>query len=352
MQPNFDVHNGDRFIPDFYVVGGHGCGRLSLTYYLSWLGLPVSPEDNMKPTKDTICLPVQKNEKTYGYGLTVDRLPQDLQPLAHENENPVIWMVRDPIKIMVSLYNYCLGDVVFCKGNPEVFIDNPLIPFFTSHISLCALYSSLKKITASTANPFIVQTEDLFADKCVNTLENIARYLNVPFSNTVCDIATINYNSFLNRLWSRQPAKFFPINIFLYPRPYYYLAPDKLFDFWFNQWKAAKILANFEYKSQVFTLGMPFDQYKFFEKDISQNYFTPEKICALKKYIEIWEIHCDLTRKLYDKYSVTAEKALDVICANHKFKSRFLRFMDNELKDFAAEYPDIVKNWKYFNCLL
>lgn len=351
MQPKFDAHNGNRFVPDFYLVGSHGCGRLSLSYYLSWLGALVSGEFNLEPTENNIRFPVPKNPQTYRYGLTVEFISGDFQPIGRENERPVIWMVRDPIKMLTSLYNYFLGDVVFGKGNPEVLLDRPLIPFFASHIAFSTLYSTLKNITNSTATPFVLQTEDLFADKCIHTLKNITEYLNIPFSDAVCDVANISFNSFDNRIWSRQPAKQFPLNVVFYRIPYY-TAPDKIFDFWFNQWEPAKILSSFEYKSKTFTIGMPLQAYNSFSDWIPHNYFDAEKIAALKKYLEIWQMHCDLTRQLYRQYSISAEEALDAINANQKFKSRFLKLMDKELSGFASEYPHIVRDWEYFNRLL
>lgn len=349
MKPRFDARNGNIFVPDFYLVGGHGCGRLSLSYYLSWLGAPVSPERNPEPTKDTIHLPVLKNPETYLYGLTVEYLSNTLPTPGHENDSPVIWLVRDPVKMLASLYNYFVGDAVFGKGTPEILQDNYLLPFFINHLSFCALYSTLKKITRSRARPFVLQTEDLLADTCVNTLKSISEYLAIPFSSAVCDIANISFNSFENRLWARQPAKKFPINILYYIQPGYYFAPDKIFDFWYNQWSPAKILSSFELEGQNFTIGMPLDQYVLFKNYIPNNYFDAGKISGIKKSIGIWLEHCKVTKNLYGKYSITAEMALDAINSNQKFKSRFLHFMDRELNDFASEYPEIVGKWEYFN---
>lgn len=350
MELKFDITT-HRMVPDFYVIGGHGCGRLSLSYYLNWMGAPVFPEGNLFPTLENISIPVLKNPFTYAFGLTIDQISGHFGPINSEPvATPALWLVRDPIQIMVSLFNYFLGDAVFGRGNALTLGNEPILPFLSKHISVCNLFDTLKRSINTTATPLVVETPELLPDACAGTLKKIAAYLRIPYTESVAEIASIPFNTYDNRLWSRQPAKSYPISAFYYVAPLY-VAPDKIFDFWFNQWSPAHTLFRFTYKGRQFTAGMPRERYEKILPSILENFFNEEKIEATKTYIDVWEEHCALTRKLYKQYSITAEDAVEAIRKNPRFRSRYLRFMENELKEFSVNYPGIVSKWKYFNSI-
>lgn len=350
MELKFDITTR-RFIPDFYVLGGHGCGRLSFSYYLNCMGAPVFPEGNLFPTMETISIPVLKNPETYAFGLTIDQISGHFGPVnAEPVDTPALWLVRDPIRMLVSLFNYFLGDAVFGKGNALTLGARPILPFISKHISVCNLFDTLKRSIDTTAEPLVIETPELLPEACAGTLQKIAAYLHIPYTESVSEIAAIPFNTYENRLWSRQPAKSYPISAFYYVSPLYF-APEQIFEFWYNQWSPSVILFRFTYKGRQFSAGMPQERYEKIAHTVPGNFFNEEKIEATKTYLDVWEEHCALTRRLYARYSITAGDVVEAIRKNQKFRSRYLRFMENELKEFSVNYPGIVRKWKYFNSI-
>lgn len=350
MYPSFESIPPHKFIPGFYFLAQHGVGNASLAYYLTWLGVIPTRTGDVVPQKNNISFLVPKCPQTYLYGLNVDMLPKKDENIVESGcHGSVIWLVRDPVLALTSNLNWHIGRVAFSKGDFS-FLSKNNIP---NHIKFCFYYSnlfdSIRDVVPSDDRSLIVQTKDISGPNCIDTLKKIALYLNIPYRREVEDIAAICFNSYKNRLWSYQPMKFYPIKD--HNVCYFNVAPSKLFDFWFNHWTKAYILGKFEYNGDEYTAGLPMNSISGYPESILEIIWKNIDMECLEKWIDIWQEHCTVTQRIYERYAFTPDKLIDYFINNRALHSWYVSHLDNEIKIFAKNNPQIIDSWEYYNQL-
>lgn len=342
----------EEFIPDFYMLGGHACGRLALSYFLSWFGAVVNGECSLYSENARKNFIRCKTDRIYARGMTIDILGN--KPISTDEKQPntpIVWITRDPIDIMISFYNWNLADACFGKNNSLSLLESEFLPITIQHLPVLSLYDSFRKSVPSRAEPFVLDIEDINAENAMSSLRKIASYLDVPFNEKVSAVASIRFNTFANRIWALQPAKRFPYSVFSYLEPVF-IIPPKLFDFHFNAWRGSQhIIDEFSYLGNDYLVFLPEKSYERCSSFLPEGFFDEKKRESCKRWLDVWMAHCEVTTRLYEERKMTPEKALEIMRSTPRFRSRFLRLMERETRVFGAKYPHLVEKWFHFHQL-
>lgn len=348
----------ENFSPDYYLLTPHGVGALSFSYYLALIGAPCADVNGSvykNGKKIPLCYPNQKSTNIYELGVSCDRVFLNSQPLSYGNNTQyIIQLIRDPIEQITSIMNWFIADNVFGRGTNYIVLDYAQkLNFISTYIPMSCMYSSLRASIKSSSNTFYVDTSDLKPDTCINSMENIAKYLNIPFVYESKKPFEISYNSFENRAWLYQNSK--SIAITVSDGDEYIggirVLPEHLYDYGANFWTYSHILGNFSYNDHNYIVSMLTSDY-YRRGDISKNkLWNNNYIDAVKISIDIFLAHREIASLLYKKLAMTPEKTIALIRSKPRFYSRFMRTMERELSIVKREAPEKVENWRYFNSL-
>lgn len=332
-------------------MGGHGVGRLALSYYLTWFGACVSDEGAFTQPIDEVAFLRTRADKTYARGITLDQIAPGTEPLDKGwHDLPVVWISRDPLDALVSFYNWCVSEASFGKSDPEVLCPDQFITTIAKHISVVCTFDTLKKQLQHNRHPLALDMKDICGDAAKTTFQEICNYLNVPYNPQVERYSNILLQSFPNRIWRMQPPKRFPISAFYYLWPIY-VTLTELYDFQYACWGEVHILDEFSYNGRDFTVVIPKTNYDAIKPDLPDGFYDAKKRESCKRWLDVWQAHCDVTMAIYNAHKMDWESGLHAIRSNQKFRTRFLRFMDRELKIFGRDYPHIVEQWDHFHQL-
>ena len=350
----YDDIDESQFTPDFYFLGTHGTGSLSFLYYLSWIGCPSSnnESDYTDGKKSPIFFPVPKTSSIFARGISVDRFFLD-KPLDYYAAK-VIQLIRDPVDLLTSFTNWKISNAVMCGRSPininevEILNNSTRLDYIISNFILTIMFTSMRKCINSCKSALVIDTSELFPDKCKTTMHNVAKYLGGRYHNILDTICQISYNSFSNRIWIWQQPKCFICDQYLSDIKVY---PTKLHDSFANHWQRAKILDIFMHNGEEYTVSMPDKVFYEIEKVPNKNIWNEKKRECMRDSIDILLAHHELSERLYKKYAVTTEDIIALIRSNPRFHTRFMRLMEHEISLPLKEAPDKVEHWTHFHAL-
>lgn len=344
------------FSPDFYLVAPHGTGALSISYYLSLIGVPVTQHKGLyiDGKKSPINYPIQKSEYIYARGISCDRALLDLHPLTYgDKKQKVIQLLRDPIDQLTSLINWFVYDSIQPTGSCcEIFDNNSKIKLINSWLTLTVMSQSLRRSVNTKYKTLYIDFKDILPDECEKTIANICNYLNIPLNinQYITNKFKIPYNSFKNRCWAYSTKKAFTVSadIGIISVSVF---PSQINDYFANYWNISHVIDVFEYNGVEYIVSIPeqqfYNRYDFFVMGLYKDY----KRNAIKNSLDKFFSYNNIVEKLYKEQSMSWMDTLELIRSKPKFRSRFLKLMDYENSSLIKEVPDVVNSWVHFNSL-
>ena len=333
-------------LPDFYLVGGHGVGLQSMIYYLAYLGLPTDAwwgwnESHDKKISHTY--PLAKNTNLYARGVTCDHaLPQPLR--YGKGQQKILWLIRDPVALLCSYINQCIGDNLnpfsknTCLGLNELTMDK----FLHSDKFYYCMYSSQLRSVAARGEIMPIDTTDLLPDFCEKTMEYITKMFNQSMPTGIKDIFKTSYNSFYSRLFYNIP----PTTLYRdYGTIQIYTCKALLYDFHFNFWQRAFFLGEYRWQRE---------RWNIFSKTPLPDGFTllPEEQKAIVRNIGIVSAYHASAISLYERHAISKEELVDWLRHHKRHYRELLHLLVDELTLVQRLAADKLAGWTSLHQLI
>lgn len=349
-----ETMNESRFVPDFYLLAPHGVGALSFWYYLCWLGCPASlyPGVYKDGKIDPLKFPVPKTPVSYARGITVERFFLGKRLEYHAPK--AIQLIRDPVDQITTVLNAGIANLVNGKRNanmqslsPSTRLGHILVVF-----QMSLAFSSMRRCIQAPDSCLFIDTSDIQAENCADTLHRVAEYLGGRWHPALDAICRTPYNTFSSRrLWTWQPPKSFRSGFLARSIQNISIFPTKIHDFCANTWAPARVLDVFTHNGEEYTLSVP-------AQDFHEEGYLPEELawtearrdCA-RIMIDIMAARQEAEERVYRQYAMTPDDTIALIRSNPRFHTRFMRMMEHEISLPLREVPEKVERWTHFHAL-
>lgn len=343
------------FIPDFYLLAGHGCGRMSFLYYLSLIGAPSSRNMRAIINKSPkIGFPIAKTINIYRRGITCDRALQEIGPISFGDcKQKIIQIIRDPIDQLTSFINYCILNSICASPiwQFDVLLDNGKISIIKKYIHAICYFASLRKMVQSTNRTLYIDTNELHKYAIYDTMKAIQKFLILPNSDLSTLPFDVSSGSADNMIWGYQQQLGISIDSAWNDIKNIAIFPERIHDIYVNNWKRSFILDIIEYNNEKYIVSIPEHLYYQRGAITRSGIWDDEKKESLKRVIDIFLNKIEFYKTLYSKYSITWEDMIRIIRNNSSFLSEFANIMKEETSLIRKDAPKKLEAWTHFNSL-
>lgn len=337
--------------PDFYFVTPHGTGTFSVAHYLRSMGIGVIRQNTSSAIRECIA------GQTHRLGLNIDcaKPSTGIEKICTEQALPTVWLVRDPIDLLCSNYNFCISrNIMRCSTWRLKFPAKHILPdllleylIMGDAAPFCCHYSSqLLKVKPSSL--LCLDTSELSPKHIEKSLLSIytllerARELNLDTS-----LIKKSFNSFESRLqifFSYLYLDSHPdICIHIYSKDYFsYMQYLKL---WTENIRLFGIY-DVEIDEKKYTVALQCDSAELVLKSLKSIIFQIEK--SLPNYIRMRNSYLENVSSTLHYFKATPERILEMLEADKKLKKNFLRLQREELRLVKKFRPDLVERWTSF----
>lgn len=342
-------------MPDFYFVAPHGTGSFSLAYYLKTLGIGCFRQSTRGDMREYIA------GQTHCLGLNID----NSKP-SEENEKacikrgggvPTVWLVRDPVDLLCSNCNFIISSSILrCSAWQQQLPVKYLVPEMLLEYLLlgevnpyyCNYSSQLLKV-----KPFpllCLDTSELSSEHIESSLRSIWELLERDQEREfVLDTSTVgkNFNSFKSRMqifFSQLSLDECPgIRIHIYTKDYFpYMRYTKM-------WTENILLFdlyNFTIDGNTYVLCLQCDNFDMVKKSAESIFARFEKY--ISGYIRMRNSYLQSVSLTLDAFKITSQRILEILEADKRLKTHFLRTQHKELRLVKKFRPDLLERWTSF----